>query len=165
MIDIILLIALIFGFVRGLWNGFFVELSSLVSLFAGIYLAIWFSDAVTHVLAALFPWPVAATRIAVFLLMILLVIVGISLLAKVVTKIASLAMMGILNRLAGAILGLLKMALLLGVLLYLWEGITGSTEGEKSLIYRLLENTSEFFIPVAKEWLQHLKNDLMAEFP
>ena len=44
-IDIILAGILLYGLIKGLWKGLFVELASLVSLLLGVYLSIKFLNA------------------------------------------------------------------------------------------------------------------------
>ena len=54
--DIIIAVILIFGFIRGLLKGLFVEVASLISLIAGIYGAIHFSYFVGNFLAGKVEW-------------------------------------------------------------------------------------------------------------
>ena len=54
--DIIILALLLFGFIRGLFKGLFIEIASLVALITGVYGAIHFSYFVGNFLANRVSW-------------------------------------------------------------------------------------------------------------
>ena len=90
-LDIFLGGLLIYGFVRGFWNGFFIELASFVSLLLGIYVAIKFSYIMKSILVGHVSWNPKSIQIVAFILTFILVVIGISFLAKFLTKIANKA--------------------------------------------------------------------------
>ena len=92
-IDIILGAFLVFGLIRGLKNGLIVEFASLISFFIGIYIAVKFSSALGDSKTA---------KVTAFVIILFFVIVGIHLLAKLLSKIASTLFLGWLNKLGGA---------------------------------------------------------------
>ena len=119
-IDIIFAVLLSFAVYKGLKNGLFVEVASLIALIAGIYLAIKFSHLMGAILGDTFAsWNPKYIEITAFVITFLIVVVGIHLLAKILTKIADFAFLGWLNRLAGGFVALLKSIILLGILLVL----------------------------------------------
>jgi membrane protein required for colicin V production len=112
---------LIFGLYRGLKNGLLIELASIVALIAGIYGAIHFSYLTADYLAERINWELRTIKIAAFIITFLLIVFGVHLLGKVLTRIADIALLGLVNRIAGALFGALKVAVILGALLIFIE--------------------------------------------
>ena len=83
-IDIILGSLLVFGLIRGVKNGLFVELASLISFFIGVYIAVKFSYLVGG-----FIGDSKSAKVFAFVITLIAVVVGIHLLAKLFSKIAS----------------------------------------------------------------------------
>ena len=104
-IDIIIAALLVFGFVRGLIKGLFVEIASLVALIAGIYGAIHFSFYVGNVLVKYVSWEERYITIVAFAITFGLIVLVIALLGKIFTKIADFASLGLLNKIAGGVFG------------------------------------------------------------
>lgn len=157
-IDIILGGLLIFGLIRGIKNGLFVELASLISFFIGIYIAIKFSYIVGG-----FIGDSKTAKVAAFVITLILVIVGIHLLAKVFSKIANFVFLGWLNRLGGAVFAVLKTALLLGIVLSLFQkvnidnAIISKETQEESIFFNPIMKTSEILLPVLNDWFIDLR--------
>ena len=122
-LDIILGGLLLYGFIRGIWNGFFVELASLVSLLVGIYIAIKFSYLLKTIIGNHVSWTPKTIQIVAFALTVILVVLAISVLAKFITIISRLASLGLINKLAGGVFGVLKMALIISISLNLFQKI------------------------------------------
>ncbi|WNM19600.1 CvpA family protein [Flavobacterium capsici] len=157
-IDIILGGLLIFGLIRGIKNGLFVELASLISFFIGIYIAVKFSYIVGG-----FIGDSKTAKVAAFVITLILVIVGIHLLAKVFSKIANFVFLGWLNRLGGAVFAVLKTALLLGIVLSLFQkvnidnAIISKETQEESIFFNPIMKTSEILLPVLNDWFIDLR--------
>lgn len=163
ILDIILGIFLAYGLIRGIWNGFFVEFASLISLMLGIYIAIKFSFITAEFLSDLFSWNPKTIAILAFILTFIAVVLGVSLLAKFFTTIANFASLGIFNKIAGGVFGVIKMCLILSFVLALFQKINfNNTFAEKetldnSLFYHPILKISEFVFPVFEEWFAELK--------
>jgi membrane protein required for colicin V production len=159
-LDIVLVVFLVYGVIRGLKNGLFVELASLVSFFIGIYIAVKFSYLIANIIG---DGTSKTIKVIAFVVTLVLVVVGIHLLAKVFSKVASTLFLGWLNRLGGAFLGVLRITLLLGIVLGLlikvnFDNVLISKETqEKSLFFNPIVKTSEVFFPVLKEWFEGLR--------
>lgn len=157
-IDIIIAALLVFGLIRGLRNGLFVELASLVSFFIGIYIAVKFS----YVVGA-FIGESKSAKVTAFVITLVLVVIAIHLLAKVFSGIASFVFLGWLNKLGGAVFATLKTALLLGIVLSLFQKvnlnntIVSKETQEKSLFFNPFLKTSEIMLPVLKDWFVDLR--------
>ncbi|MDT0606487.1 CvpA family protein [Croceitalea rosinachiae] len=125
-IDIVLGILLIWGLYKGLKNGLFVELASLIALIAGIFGSIHFSYIAGDYLSQNMNWNERYIKIASFLITFIAIVLIVHLAGKFLTKIADFAMLGLLNKIAGAIFGTLKVAVILGALLIFFERATSS---------------------------------------
>ena len=162
-LDILLGGLLIYGFVRGFWNGFFIELASFVSLLLGIYVAIKFSYLMKLMVASHVSWNPKTIQIVAFIITFILVVIGISLLAKFLTKMANLASLGIVNKVMGSVFGLLKMILMLSVLLSLFQKINfdytfaAKSTIDNSYFFNPIKKTAEIIYPSIEEWYKEIK--------
>ncbi len=162
-LDVVLGSLLAFGLYKGIRNGLFVELASFVSLLLGIYIAIKFSSFATKVLSGFVNWNPKTIQIIAFLLTFLIVIIGISLAAKFLTKIASFAYLGWINKLGGGGFRLLKTVLIVSVFLNLFEKINFNNTFakketlDKSLFYHPIQKTAGFVFPSIEKWYEELK--------
>ncbi|MCF8273052.1 MAG: CvpA family protein [Flavobacteriaceae bacterium] len=117
ILDIVLLTLLVLGLIRGFMRGFFVELASLVALIAGVYGAFHFSNFVATFLKDRVDWNENTVNIAAFAITFIIIVLVIALAGKALTKIADFAMLGLFNKILGAVFGGLKVALILSVIL------------------------------------------------
>lgn len=161
--DILLAAVLLYGFIQGFRQGLFTAFASLVSLIVGIILAIKFSHLVRSFIENLVSWNPKYIEVTAFGLTFILVVVGIILLAKLFTGIASFAQMGWLNTIAGGVFGILKMTLILSILLNLFQKINinnyflSQETMDKSLFYNPIQKTSQLIFPSVQEWYEDFK--------
>lgn len=153
VIDIILAALLLFGFVRGLMKGFFVELASLVSLVAGVYGAIHFSYFVGNLLKDSVDWEEKYISIVAFAVTFIVIVIVISLLGKLFTKVADFASLGILNKLLGGVFGALKIGLILSVLLIVFDKLNSTIPfvnkeaTENAILYKPVKELAPMIFP------------------
>ncbi|WP_299670470.1 CvpA family protein [uncultured Polaribacter sp.] len=114
--DIIIAALLLFGFVRGIMKGLFVEVASLVALIAGVYGAIHFSYFIGDFLKETVSWSEEYISLAAFAGTFIIIIIIIAFLGKILTKLADFAALGILNKILGGVFGCLKIGLILSVI-------------------------------------------------
>ncbi|TLP75428.1 CvpA family protein [Maribacter sp. ACAM166] len=114
LLDIIIGIPLVWGLWKGLKNGLFMEIASIVALIAGIYGAIHFSYVTGDYLSEHLEWNERNMSIIAFIITFIFIIISVHLVGKLLTKVANFAMLGLLNKIAGALFGTLKVAILLG---------------------------------------------------
>jgi membrane protein required for colicin V production len=162
-IDIVISVLLVFGFYKGFKNGLFVELATLIAFFVGMFIAIKFSYIASGILEQNVSWSPKTIQVFAFVLTLGLVILGIHLLAKLLSGIASLAFLGWANTLVGGIFGALKTALLIGVFLNLFQKVNinkmliSKETQESSLFFNPCMKTSEVLLPLLSEWFSDLK--------
>lgn len=121
IIDIVLGALILFGLIRGLMKGLFVEVASLLALVLGIFGAIHFSDFAAGLLADRLDWSDNTINIVAFAITFVIIVLAISLAGKALTKLADFAALGILNKLLGGVFGALKIGLILSVLLIIFN--------------------------------------------
>lgn len=113
--DIVIAALLIFGFVRGVLKGLFVEVASLAALIGGVYGAIHFSYFIGDFLKEAVSWDQEYVSLAAFAGTFITIIVTIALLGKMLTKLADFAALGVINKILGGIFGAIKIGLILSV--------------------------------------------------
>ncbi|MFD0993801.1 CvpA family protein [Tenacibaculum geojense] len=151
--DIIIAALLLFGFVRGLMKGLFVEVASLVALVAGVYGAIHFSYFIGDWLKTSVSWDEKYITLAAFAATFVVIIVVIALLGKILTKIADFASLGILNKILGGVFGALKIGLILSVIFIFFGKMNDtipfvSQEGlNESILYRPVKKIAPMLFP------------------
>ncbi|WP_375325753.1 CvpA family protein [Flagellimonas sp. GZD32] len=159
-LDIVIGILLVWGLYKGLRNGLFVELATLIALIAGLYGAIHFSYITGEYLSDRLDWNEQYIQIAAFLITFFAIIIVVNLAGKFLTKIADFAMLGLLNKIAGGIFGLLKVAVILGALLIFFEKLTSPL----NMVNEETKAQSVFYEPIKEigalvfSWV--LENDL-----
>lgn len=121
VIDIVLGALILFGLVRGFMKGLFVEVASLVALVAGVYGAIHFSNFAAEFLQTKTEWNEKTINITAFAITFVIIVLAIALAGKALTKLADFAALGIINKLLGGVFGALKIALILSVVLNIFD--------------------------------------------
>jgi len=122
IIDIILIVILIFAAVRGFIIGLFSSVASLVAIVAGVFCAIHYSYLIEDEFRdSVLEWSSNTYKIASFAITFLVVILTIIFLGKLLTKLADISSLGLLNKLLGGIFGALKWSLLLSVIFLLFD--------------------------------------------
>lgn len=150
VIDIVLGALILFGLVRGFMKGLFVEVASLVALVAGVYGAIHFSNFAAEFIQTKTEWTEKTINIVAFALTFVIIVLAIALAGKALTKLADFAALGILNKLTGAIFGALKMALILSIVLTIFDKMnkTIAFVDEKNIENSLLYMPVKSLVPL-----------------
>ncbi len=149
-LDIVLGILLVWGLYKGLTNGLFVELASLVALIAGIFGSIHFSYIAADYLSQNMDWNPRYIKITSFIITFIAIVLLVHFAGKLLTKIADFAMLGLLNKIAGGIFGALKVAIILGALLVFFEKATASLNfineetKKESILYQPVRDIGAF---------------------
>ena len=153
VLDIVLGSLLLFGLVRGLMKGLFVEVASIVALILGIYGAIHFSNFAASFLENRVDWDEKYINITAFAITFIVIIVVIALAGKALTKLADFASLGILNKLLGGVFGALKIGLILSVVLIIFNKMNSNIpliedhELEDSMLYKPVKSLAPIIFP------------------
>ncbi len=153
VIDIVLGALLLFGLIRGLTKGLFVEVASLLALIVGVYGAIHFSHFATEFLESRVDWSEKYINIASFAITFVIIVFVISLAGKALTKLADFAALGMLNKLLGGLFGLLKIGLILSIVLMVFANMNKTIpfvedeDIEKSVLYEHVRSLAPMIFP------------------
>lgn len=144
VIDIVLGALILFGLVRGFMKGLFVEVASLVALIAGVYGAIHFSNFAAEFLQTKTEWNEKTISITAFAITFIVIVLAIALAGKALTKLADFAALGIINKLLGGVFGALKIAIVLSVVLNIFDKMNNTI----TFIDKENMEDSELYTPV-----------------
>jgi membrane protein required for colicin V production len=157
-LDIVLGLLLLYGLYRGLKNGLFVEIASIIALIAGLYGAIHFSYIAGDYLSLNMDWDERYINLAAFVITFIIIVLVVHLAGKFLTKIANFAMLGLLNKIAGGIFGVVKVAVILGALLIFFDranssmGLLKNEAAQQSVLYEPIKEIGALvFSKVLKE--------------
>jgi membrane protein required for colicin V production len=144
ILDIILGILLLLGLWKGFNNGLLIELASIVALISGIYGAIHFSYIAGDYLGQQMNWEERYVNIAAFIITFIGIVIAVHFAGKLLTKVANIAMLGLLNKLAGAVFGTLKVSVILGAVLIFFDRANNNL----GLVSDEAKNTSVLYHPI-----------------
>jgi len=151
--DVIISALLIFGFIRGLLKGLFVEIASLAALILGVYGAIHFSYFASAILKNYVSWDEKYITIVAFALTFAIIVIVIALLGKLFTKIANFAALGLLNKLLGGVFGALKIGLILSIVLLIFSKLNNTIpflsaeQQNETILYEPIKNLAPTLFP------------------
>ncbi len=161
-IDIILIIPIIWFIYRGYKKGFIIEIASLVALLLGIYAAIHFSGNVTSFLDSFIDLEKKYLDIISFTLIFIAVIIIVMLIARLLEKIIKVVMLGFLNRIIGAVFGLIKIIVILSFLLLIInvfddkEKLISKENKQNSMLYEAVASIAPMIISFFQTEKQNL---------
>ncbi len=152
-IDLIFCIPLVWGIYKGFTKGFIIEIASFIAFALGIWGGIKFSDFIAHKLTEQFDWHSTYLPIISFVIVFLAIIIAVFFVAKLVQKIIEGMALSALNKIAGAIVGFLKFALIISVFIFVIDAIEKSyplisfKSKEESLLYKPIGKIAPALIP------------------
>lgn len=151
-LDLVIALPVVLLAIVGFRKGLIKELASLAALVLGIYLAVMFSDMVAGWMIKYVDISHRWIFIIAFILTFVAVVLLVSLLGRALDKIASLAMLGLINRFLGLLFGILKGAFIMSVFILLFnmidnkEHILKAEVKNMSLLYRPVEAVAPFVL-------------------
>ncbi len=144
ILDIILVVPIIWLMYRGYQKGFIIELSSLVALILGIYLAINFSGYASDFLTRNFNISDKYLNILAFIVTFMVVVFGVYMVGKILEQFINILLLGFINKIAGAAFGVIKAAFLISVVLW----IINSFDMSRTVIKDSLRQGSILYEPI-----------------
>lgn len=155
-VDIILLICFVPALWQGLSKGFIGQLFSIAAVVLGIWLAFHFSGITGGWLGGYIQADEKLLQVISFAAIVAIALIVLSLLGSLLTKVVKLVMLGWLNKLLGVVFALLKAALLLGLLITVFESanahlaLVSQEELDSSLVYNGIKNVFLQVFPYLK---------------
>jgi membrane protein required for colicin V production len=142
LIVLIIVIFAIHGFIKGLIH----ELASLAGLILGIYASFQFSGQLEGYLTEYLSVPEKYSYITSFILIFIVVVIIIHLIGKLIEKMIGLIALGLLNKLAGSIFGILKaivsLSLAILVINHFDKKLISDEKKADSLFYKPIERVA-----------------------
>tara|TARA_B100001113_G_scaffold353140_1_gene356466 strand:+ start:69 stop:632 length:564 start_codon:yes stop_codon:yes gene_type:complete len=153
-LDIIIVILIFYGLVRGFSNGIIIEVSNIISVFFAIYIGAHFSQLIYPYLSLkMLKDYTNIVPLVAFFLVFLIILVIVKSLGEILNKISKQLALGFLSRILGAFFGMLKMLLICLVLLFLvvdYEVLDKQTQ-KKSILFIPLQSATQVLIPEFKK--------------
>lgn len=165
--DIVILALLLFGLIKGFIKGFFVEIAAVLALTLGVFGAIHFSYFMGDFLKSYVSWDEKYIALSAFAGTFIMIVIAISLLGKMLTKLASFAALGTINRILGAIFGALKVGVILSVVFVFFGRINNTIPFvkkqilENSVLYAPVKSIIPAIFPFIKEKIEEKEMDLL----
>lgn len=143
LLDFIILLPIVWLCIRGFMKGLIIELATLAGMALGILAAYYFAADLQALMQDYFSFSEKGTRIVAYILIFLVVLFTVWLIGKLVEKSVDLMAMGWLNKLLGAIVGIIKGVVIVCVALYLVE----KYDTRQKLIKPEVKEKSMFYQP------------------
>lgn len=151
--DFIFAIFLAWSAYRGITKGFVIMAASLIALLLGVWGAIRFSHLTAALLISYFGLQTAHLPLIAFAITFIIIVFLVHLLSRALDKLIKAVALGIFNRLAGLLFGVLKTAFLISIFLVILNGINRRVpfipeeHKEKSLLYQPLSKLAPAIFP------------------
>ncbi len=159
--DISVLILILYSIYRGIKNGFIMQASSILGLILGVYLSYRLSSFIVGYLNEWFNASETVTKIASFVLIILAAMLCANIMGKIVSKFFDIIMLGWVNKLLGAVIGVAFTLLIVGTLVYAakfidkeWVSFIPETFSTDSIFFEPLYELANIVFPYFKDFFK-----------
>jgi len=152
-LDIIICIPLVWGLYKGFTKGLIIETATIIAFALGVWGGIKFSDYIANKFTEWFDWHSPYLPILSFALTFILIIASVFLIAKLVQRMVEGMALSAINKIAGSIVGALKFAMIMSVLIFVMDAIEQSyplisfKAKEESLLYKPVGKIAPTLIP------------------
>ena len=159
LLDIILLVLLVPGTIRGISKGLLEQVVTLIGVVLAVYMAYHFSEPVCTWLDQYINVSPTVLHVIGFAAMLAGVLICVLFFAKLLTKAADMASLGWFNRLLGFIFSLALSALVLSIFIILFDtvnakfGLVKTSYLNASYLYGTLRDLGYLVFPYLKELL------------
>lgn len=156
VLDIILLLCFVPAIIGGLRRGFIAQVVAIISIILGIWLSFKFSAVLSGWLGQWIEAGEQVLHVISFAVIMILAILALAAVGKLIEATVKIILLGWLNRLLGLIFALLKYALIIGLLLMLFNSLNGQFHLvnqkvlDSSLLYGPLLNLANSVFPYLK---------------
>lgn len=158
IIDIIILVPLAFFAYRGFTKGFFISVAMLAGLLFGLYAAINFSEYMADFLTNKLNLVNNNIKFIAYITTFVVVVVLVYLLGQFLSRVAKTAGLGLVNRLAGAALGIVKGLIIVSAFLLLLAKIDPRAQlvsqktRDESISFKPVLSIAPAIYPVLKKY-------------
>ena len=151
-LDIIISLILFYGLFKGFTRGLIIEAASLLSIIVGIFGALTFTPIIESSLSFFLSNDKLPSSIIIFTASLILIVIGVNIFAKNLTKFIKLVSLGGINKILGAVFGVLKYILLIGILLVFIDQFSFMFEFfeskilDESIMFEFLKNIGYYIL-------------------
>ena len=148
-LDILILLPLLIGLIRGLMKGLIVEISSIAAIILGFLGAKWWSAAFASWLMQQFNWSETACIVVAYALLFAGIALGLNIIARLLSKLFQKIQLGWINRLLGGVFGTAKWGIVIVALVLCVHNLDKQFQfiqpelREKSVVYTTLTPYAE----------------------
>ena len=159
ILDIILLLCFIPAIVSGISKGFVKQVTDLVAILLAAWAAFHFSAPLSAWLGQRITLDPTVLKVISFVLIAVIAAVLLNLVSALITKALSALSLGFLNRLLGLVFSILKVALVLGLLILLFESLNSTLHllkpevTENAVVYGFLRDAANSIFPILKTFV------------
>ena len=145
-IDYLICIFLFFGIYRGFTKGFIIQIASVLAILLALFGGVRLTDFVSRFLISKFELQTSFISIIAFTCVFICIVITVFTLAKFLEVLVKITMLSLLNKIAGAILGLFKYLLLIVFFIYL----VNSYNKKLDLYSDTITQKSKFYNPAVR---------------
>lgn len=152
-IDISLCIPLVWGLYKGFTKGLIVEAATFIAFGLGVWGGMHFADFVATTIKKTFNWHSAYLPIVSFAITFLGIVICIYFIANLIQKAAEGMALGPINKIGGAVFGILKFGLLMSIVIFIVNALEKSypvfsfDAKKESLLYKPVGMIAPMLIP------------------
>ena len=151
-LDIIIAVPLLYGLIKGFFNGLIKEVTALIALLVGVYVAINFSLYLEPKVAGVLSGYEQFISIIAFAILFLVSVLCVKAIGFMFEKLTKALALGIISRFLGGILGLLKVMVIISFLLFVITdyNLVNKKIKDDSVLYKPLSDIAAVITPQLK---------------
>ncbi len=159
ILDIILLLCFVPAIVSGISKGFVKQVVDLAAILIAAWAAFHFSTVLGSWLSQYITLEQSILNVISFVLIIIIAAVLLNLIGALITKALQAVSLGFLNRLLGLVFAVLKVAVILGLVILLFETLNSTLHIVKpestadAVVYNALKEGAEKIFPILKTFI------------
>ena len=169
-IDVIIAVLLVLGLISGLRDGLVKQVAGLAGLIGGLLLGRAFYLPMGMWMIATFNLSVRAANITAFVLILVIVPLLFNFVGWLISKLLRAICLGWINRLLGGLIGVLKFALFVGIMITgieffdYYDGLISEEKKESSVLYYPIYNaTGIFFDSIKSDYINVKESNSMSQ--
>ena len=148
-LDIIIAVPLLYGMIKGFSNGIIIEVTSLLALFIGVYVAINFSEYLEPKFINILDGSQEFVPVFAFVVLFLVSVLCIKILGFFIDKLTKVLALGIFSRIFGAVFGFSKVVVIFSFLLFVVAdyNLVDKQSKEDSVLFEPLTDIVKIITP------------------
>lgn len=165
-LDVIIAVPLVYGAYKGFQKGLLFEVAMIIGLILGVYLGFKFSGLAYELLQKVTDDEGHLLHYISFLIVFGVILVIFIFYAKLMEAVLKIASLNVFNKIAGAVLGVLKFALAVSVIFWLLKPLEGSwnpipeKSRKESVLYPYVLKAASALAPAVKDVKDEFRENL-----